>query len=172
MKKIIISIMCALFILPAIAGTPFMKKALDSWLGYNINNMINHWGFPTEEKKIANRHIYVWNRSYTQYVPQQTNSTVNSYIYNANITSKTTGGYYITYSCNTTIEVDSQNNIISWFCDDNGCPQNYYFGKQYVNPANDEWQREKIKKMQEKQKKELEKKKNKKTKKDKNKKEG
>lgn len=149
MKKIV-CLLCLVFLaLPVFAGvTEFMERALNSWVGYNINDMINYWGFPTEEKTIANRHIYIWNRTRTQYIPQRTNSTVTPNVYNTQVSSYTTGGYYVTYTCNKTIEVDANNTITSWSWEGNACPGGYRNGKKLVNPANDEWERERLRRIE------------------------
>lgn len=31
-----------------------------SWLGATLDDAINQWGFPDEERKMANRLIYAW----------------------------------------------------------------------------------------------------------------
>ena len=151
--------MCLAFLaLPVFAGvTEFMERALNSWVGYNINDMINSWGFPAEEKTIANRHIYIWNKSWSQYIPQRTNSTVTPGYFNSTVNSYTTGGYTVTWYCNKTIEVDSKNNITSWSWEGNACPKNYNRGKNIVNPANDEWERERLRRLEEKQQQNLQK---------------
>ena len=146
-KKCLLVLVFMFFVLPVCAGTrEFMEKALNSWVGYNINDVISSWGFPTEEKTIANRHIYTWNRAWSQYVPQQTHTTFNPNYFNPTANSYTTGGYSVNYYCNKTIEVDDKNNVISWSWEGNACPSGYYYGKKLVNPANDDWEREKLRK--------------------------
>lgn len=167
MKKILVLLILCLFALPVFAGvTEFMEKALNSWIGYNINDIINSWGFPTEEKTIANRHIYIWNKAWSQYIPQRVNSTVTPGYYNANVYSYTTGGYNINWYCNKTIEVDDKNNVISWSWEGNACPKNYSNGKNIVNPANDIWEQERLIKIEEKKQKKIQKAKNKQLKKE------
>ena len=164
MKKILKKVLCTFlfFQLLSITGVyagvqEFMEKALNSWVGYHINDMINSWGFPTDEKTIANRHIYIWNKAWSQYIPQRTNSTVTPGFYNATVNSYTTGGYNINWYCNKTIEVDSKNNITSWSWEGNACPKNYSNGKGLVNPSNDEWERERLRRLEEKRLKKLQK---------------
>lgn len=156
MKKYCLIILCLLFSIPAFAGTrSFMEKCLNSWLGYSIDSLINVWGYPNNEKEIAGKHIYIWNKSNTAYIPQSsyTNGNVNtiantygnsiygnSYI---NSTTTTYGGYNVTYYCNRIIEVDEDNKIINWQWEGNNCPGTYIRGKKWVNPKNDEWAQKK-----------------------------
>ena len=119
MKKILKKVLCTFlfFQLLSVTGVyagvqEFMEKALNSWVGYNINDMINSWGFPTDEKTIANRHIYIWNKAWSQYIPQRTNSTVTPGFYNATVNSYTTGGYNINWYCNKTIEIDADSETL------------------------------------------------------------
>lgn len=44
---------------PALANR-LMDSIMASWLGATLDDAINQWGFPDEERKIANRLIYVW----------------------------------------------------------------------------------------------------------------
>ena len=157
-RKLFIVFLFILLSLPVSANTEnFMDKALNSWVGYNINDIINSWGFPVEEKIIANRHIYIWNKAWSQHVPQRTHCNVTPYYYNSSVTTYTTGGYTVNYYCNKTIEVDSKNNIISLYWEGNACPSKYKHGKKLVNPNNDEWEKERLRKLKEKQEKKLKK---------------
>ena len=37
----------------AIGTKDTMKRIMDSWIGENIETVIDHWGYPTQEKTIA-----------------------------------------------------------------------------------------------------------------------
>lgn len=150
-KRTLLVTLVIFFAVPVFAKTAnFMEKALGSWVGYNINDLINIWGFPKEEKTIAHRHIYIWNKSWSQYVPQTMNSTVSPNYFDTTVQTYTSGGYSVKMYCDKTIEVDSKNNIISFTWEGNACPKNYRRGKALVNPMNDEWERERLRKLEEK----------------------
>ena len=165
MKKYFLFVMLIILINinPCYAGTKsFMETALNSWLGYNVNDIINYWGYPTAEKSVAGRKLYVWQTSNSIYIPQNSHSNVSSYGYGyANVNTQTYGGYSINTYCNKTIEVDKNNKIINWEWEGNDCPGTYIRGKKLVNPQNDIWQIKKAAKQREKQ---LEKEKNSKNK--------
>lgn len=136
MKKILYLLLFLVISTPVIfASSSFSEKMMNSWLGYSISNLIDCWGYPTEEKTIANKHIFIWNTNYSVYVPQRTTSNV---VYN-NVYSNSYGGYNVNYYCKRTIEVNKDNTIIAWQQDGNGCIDNYSQGKHLVNPKNDEW---------------------------------
>lgn len=112
------------------------------------------WGYPTGEREIAGKHLYYWNSSKVGYVPQTSNTRGNANMYansygqaygNGTYNSSTTtyGGYSVTYYCNKTLEVNSDNQITNWQWDGNNCLSTYFAGKKLVNPQNDEWAKEK-----------------------------
>lgn len=141
MKKFVYIFLVAMMFTPAVLAdnSSFNEKAMGSWVGYTIDDVIKSWGYPTEEKTIANHHIFIWNKSFTNYVPQSSNSTAYNSFNNTNIHTTTYGGYYVNYSCCRTFEVDENNKIISWQYQGNGCANSYSRGKKLVNPQNDEW---------------------------------
>lgn len=133
----------------------FMEKALNSWIGYEINDVIETWGYPIEEKNIAGRKLYIWQTSKSIYVPQNASSNVTSYGYGyAHVNTNTYGGYTVNAYCNKTLEVDKNNKIIRWEWQGNDCPGTYIRGKKIVNPENDIWA---VKKQEKKKEKELKK---------------
>lgn len=144
-RKIFILILVICFIIcPSFASAKsFMEQALNSWVGYSINNLIDSWGYPSDERTIGNRHLYYFNSSRNQYVPQSSNTYGNVWGNTYNATTTTYGGYTQTLVCNKTIEVDDDNIIISWQWQGNACPGTYLTGKRLVNPKNNEWERKK-----------------------------
>lgn len=140
MKKALYTIIFLSLALVANASDSFMEKALNSWLNYPLDSVINSWGFPDEEKIIANRHIYIWKKAWSQYIPQYTTSD----FYSTTVHSRTSGGYSINYFCQRTLEVNSKNEIIFGEWKGNACPSSYKRGKSLVNPENDEWERQRL----------------------------
>lgn len=105
-----------------------MDKLLDSWVGENINTVIDAWCYPSDTKTFAGRNIYSWNSS-------------NSYV-----SGNQYGIYGGTSTCNIHFEVNKQNTIIKWQWEGNSCPITYFGVKKYVNPQNNYWLNKKEKK--------------------------
>lgn len=73
-----------------------MQRIMSSWVGSDINQVIERWGFPNEEKVINGRKIYIWNNS----------SEISATKWN----------------CTRTLEVDQNNTVKSWEWQGNNCP--------------------------------------------------
>ena len=39
-----------------------MDSIMDSWVGYSIDDVIDQWGYPYKEKKIAGRKLFYWRK--------------------------------------------------------------------------------------------------------------
>ena len=130
MKKLILTILLMTLIPTvsfAIGTKDTMKRIMDSWIGVNLETVIEHWGYPTQEKIIAGKKLYYWiNRSY-----------------------EVSGNQYVVYggesSCNRILEVDKNNNVIKWQWEGNSCPATYFTGKKFVNPNNNPWRKQDVK---------------------------
>jgi hypothetical protein len=154
MKKIIFLFVCLLFFAcPKANAEYFMTEALSTWFDYSVDDIIAVWGYPTEEKNVANKRLLIWTNNKTTYVPKNQ----NSYVYGNTINTYSTGGYYNSYYCNKTIEIDSKNIIIGHQWEGNNCPAFYSTGKYLVNPQNDPWEKARLEKIALKQKKKQEK---------------
>jgi hypothetical protein len=123
----------------------FMDEAMQSWLGYSVEDIIKSWGYPNDERTILDKHLIYWIDSKNEYVPQQVHSTVRPSGYNNNsvVNTYTTGGYNIENSCIKIIEIDKKKKIINYQVQGNNCPNFYFTGKQFVNPNNDKWLKKK-----------------------------
>ena len=60
MKKILLVLFLFAVSNLAVRAESFMQKAIDSWVGYSIDDVIDAWGFPTDEKEIAGRKLIYW----------------------------------------------------------------------------------------------------------------
>ncbi|MBQ7450081.1 hypothetical protein IJS77_01590 [bacterium] len=129
-KKLLIGILLFIFsALPSYAGMQTtMERLMESWVGENIDSVINLWGQPTEEKISAERKFYCWNKN-------QDIIMGGFGIYG--------GAYGGTQTCNKIFEVDENNIIIRWSWSGNACPLTYYEVKKYVNPKNNYWKNKK-----------------------------
>ena len=131
MKKIVIIfcvLMCTTLSANAFGMKSTMNRLMDSWVGENINTVVNQWGYPNDTKDVAGRKLYYWNSS-------------RFYV---------SGNQYGTYggesTCNKIFEVDDENNIIKWQWEGNSCPCTYYGVKKLVNPKNNYWEIKKYEK--------------------------
>ena len=122
MKKFIILLLTIILIQPssfAVGMKNTMGKVMDSWIGENIDTVINSCGYPSSEKEIAGKKLYYWLNS--------------SYV----VTGNQYGVYGGESICNRIIEVDKNNIVVKWQWEGNSCPSTYIFsGKKLVNPNN------------------------------------
>lgn len=103
----------------------FMVKALNSWKGYSIDDVIASWGYPNNEKQIAGRNLVYW--------------TNGQYHISGN-------QYYISGEesyCTKILEIDKNKKVISWQYEGNSCPNFYFTGSSLINPQNNEWEKQK-----------------------------
>ena len=124
MKKILL-IVLALFLVQtstfAVGAKNTMEKIIDSWKGEHIDSVIDKWGYPTSEKKLAERSLYVWDNGKVL------------------IEDLLGIGYVERPSCTRTLEVDSNNIIIKGTWEGVACPITNRAGKKWVNPENNPW---------------------------------
>ena len=148
MKKILISIFILMFAACAHAVIgDFMDKCMASWVGYHIDSVISSWGYPDDEKTVANRHIFIWEQS-----ELVSTSSTQTTVVNKDKKGKTTvdtfsyGGNLEQMYCKRVLEVDSNNIVTKYQWNGNNCPLFYIAGRKWVNPNNDEWQKKKLQK--------------------------
>ncbi len=122
MKKFIVLLLLMFcFSSSCYAAVDFMEKTMDSWVGYSTDAVISSWGYPSEEKVVANRKLLIWDRS----------------SYNTNTS-------YLINFCQRTLEVNKKNIVQSWEYKGNDCPVSYLLNYQWVNPQNDPWKKKKL----------------------------
>jgi hypothetical protein len=111
------ALLLAIFTLTAGCAIQQLEKGMDSLLGQPVNRLIEKIGFPSEEKVVAKRKIYVWQISSTHL---STNTQTSAY--SGMVGTKPVYGTATTYggttampvSCKLTVEVDSDDKIIYW----------------------------------------------------------
>ncbi len=140
-KSYIMCLIITLSINILVYAEEFMSEAMDSWVGYSIDDVIRSLGYPDDEKNIANKHLYYWYNSSSTYVPPNTTSIVTPSLYTTRVSSVTSGGYTVNKYCNKIFEVDKDNRVVSWQYKGNSCPNFYFTGKSLVNPNNDKWEK-------------------------------
>ena len=124
MKKILLVVL-VLFLVQnssfAVGAKSTMENIIGSWKGEHINSVIDKWGYPTYEKKIVERSLYVWDNG------------------NVLVEDLLGIGYVQRPSCTRTFEVDSNNIIIKGSWEGVACPITYKAAKKWVNPRNNPW---------------------------------
>ncbi len=125
MHRLIIVILSALFI-SACATTANYEKVLSSWVGQNVDKLVDSWGYPENSFKAPNGntvYTYSWSSSYTTPTKTTSNYNVSPSRYSNSVkgSSTTTGGQTWNYRCQTFFEVDESNIIIRWRWKGNSC---------------------------------------------------
>ncbi len=138
MKKILI-LLLLIFFMPnnaqAFGPNKTMEAIMSSWVGKNIDSVIDHWGYPTNERRMAGRTLYYWDWSYNMNSPAYTNAQAYTSGNTTSINAMTYGGGTINVSCNRILEVDSDGTVVSWQWSGNNCPYTQMrVYKQWVNP--------------------------------------
>lgn len=138
MRKIFVLVL--IFLLAPINAQAFgikktMAEIMDSWVGAPINSVINHWGYPTNEKTMAGKTLYYWDWEYTVRNPAYTNAQANTYGNTTNINAYTYGGGTRNVYCNRILEVNDSGKVVSWQWSGNNCPYTKVrLYKEWMNP--------------------------------------
>ncbi|MBN4863279.1 MULTISPECIES: lipoprotein [Providencia] len=120
MKKLFATV----FIVAVLSGCQTeakFQRNMDSWMGKNIDSLIDSWGYPSNEMTAPNgNRVYVYSNSGTFVTPTDTtyNTIGNVYgnRYSSTTYATTTGGYPITFSCAVFVEFNRSGTIdgIRW----------------------------------------------------------
>ena len=95
-----------------------MQKVMDSWKGEYIDTVIIEWGYPTDEKNIANKKLYYW--------------TCSSFYVKGNYYNISGGEA----TCTRILEVNKDNKVVGWEWKGNACASTKKQGKKWVNTQN------------------------------------
>jgi hypothetical protein len=116
MKKYIV-IMIA-FLICGCATTEGYKQNLTSWMGANINDVVNSWGYPTKTFKAPNGNtVYLYQSQGTPVYTTTAAPFSNALFGNYKQTTESVAW------CNTFFEVDDSSTIINWRFQGNACKQ-------------------------------------------------
>lgn len=123
MKKFLITFFCFLIIMPAFAGMrTVMTRCMDSWKGYEFDELLNVWGRPTKQEKIDGKYYYYWEESVSQNIGKP-------YL--------VSGG---TSTCTRIVMIEAGDEITECTWSGAACPASYLTVKKWVNPQNDPWE--------------------------------
>lgn len=118
MIKIITLLFVLSFYFAGCATTANYEADLNSWLGIDAEELVNQWGYPSQQIKAPNGNdVYVYEWSATGTLPTYT--TVN--VYGGTIFANTYGGGQLTYWCRTFFEINEDGKIIQWKWEGNNC---------------------------------------------------
>ena len=120
MKKflsVLLVLLCTAISVFAFGVDDTMSKVMDSWKGCHIDQVIDRWGYPTDEKTIAGHKLYIW----------KTERTVTT---DGNSTTKEV------YTAERIIEVDDNNIVIKGRWSGNDLPFTFMgVAKDWLNPT-------------------------------------
>lgn len=109
----------------ASGGFGTMDRVMSSWEGASVDEVIQQWGYPHEERTIAGRTLLVWNRNTQITMPAvaSTTGTVNNIGRQTHVNATTiySGGGTSNWNCTRIFEV-KENRLVRWQWEGNNCP--------------------------------------------------
>ena len=112
--KFFLVLITSTVVLVGCATTEKYGQILDSWMGSNIEELMNSWGYPGGSFDSPNGNkVYVYSNT-GSYTTPVTTSTVDGIV-------TTHGGYTLNFSCTTYIETDAFGTIVTWSWKGNNC---------------------------------------------------
>ncbi len=122
MKGKISTLIVLLVFLAGCATTGKYEEILNSWVGADVNQLVNSWGYPDGSFEAPNGNkVYVYGSSGSYRMPTQTNTTYNVIGNTVYGNSVTTGGQTLNFWCKTYFEVNESNRIVTWRWEGNNC---------------------------------------------------
>ena len=140
MKKLL----CTLLVVLSVQAATFafgiestMTTIMNSWEGCHIDQVINRWGYPTEERNVAGHKLYVWKTERVVTTPQETTTKPHTDKKGRTYyTSSTYGGETEVYTSERILEVNDQGIVIRGQYSGNDLPFTFMGkGKEWLNPT-------------------------------------
>ncbi len=136
LKNISLSL-CSILLVASCANFIETNQSMGSWLGEDINTVIQNWGYPDEEKTIAGKKLIVWNSERViqdvDYIPSY-GSRFNGNGANRKVRYNRIYTNY-TGKCSRILEIDKNNKIIGWDIKGDDCA--YLDGISMANPKSE-----------------------------------
>lgn len=107
-------------------GDGLMDDIMASWQGAETSEVITQWGYPDEQREVAGRKLYVWNRDVQMSMPATGTTTGtanvigNSVFYSG--TTNIYGGGVTNWSCQRILEVNEAERVVGGQWRGNNCP--------------------------------------------------
>ena len=95
---------------------------MSSWVGSNIGEVVEQWGYPSGERKFQDKTLYIWDETKTLASPSVTNITANTYGSTTYAQAVTSGGGTSRWNCQRILIVNPQEVVTSWQWKGNNCP--------------------------------------------------
>jgi len=123
MKKSLYTVfLLTTLLLVGCATTAKYEASLNSWMGHDVNELVNSWGYPVNSFKAPNGNtVYVYDSSGSYTMPINTNTTHNIIGNSIYSHSTTTGGQTLNFWCRTFFEINESNEIVLWRWEGNNC---------------------------------------------------
>lgn len=126
MKKLILVLLIGSSL--GCATTGRYKQTLTTWVGRDMQEFINSWGYPTKQLTVPNGNtVYIYEYSQNVHFPQfnvvgsQNATVVGNHVISSGSENTVAGGISGTRWCFTYIEVNKSNNIVNWNWKGNDC---------------------------------------------------
>ena len=111
-----------LIIIIGCATTAKYEEVLASWLGSDIQELVDSWGYPENSFDAPNGNkVYVYKERRSIYLPGETtvtNQVVGDSVYS---TANTSAGISINRHCSTYFEINTSGEIVKWSYKGNEC---------------------------------------------------
>lgn len=107
-------------------GHGLMDEMMGSWVGSDIDEVIQRWGYPDGEKVIAGKTLLVWSDDQQLFLPSTSTTIGNASLVGNQVFSdvQTTsyGGGVTNWNCTRIVEVDQRNIVVGASWKGNNCP--------------------------------------------------
>ena len=122
MKMIGVAILM-LLLASCVSTKDTMEEIMSSWVGEDIDSVINRWGYPDETQEFNDREIYIWRLRKSVNLAERSTTTGSVDAYgNYQEQTKTTGGGAWHGVCVRKLEVNDDGTIVRWEWEGNNCP--------------------------------------------------
>lgn len=112
-----------LFLASCVSTKNTMEGIMSSWVGEDIDDVIDQWGYPDETRGFNDREIYIWRLRKSVKLTEKSSTTGSVDAFgNYSEETRTTGGGTWHGVCVRKLEVDDDGTIVRWEWEGNNCP--------------------------------------------------
>lgn len=108
------AVVCAVTgaLLAGCGSTEAMDHAMATWKGAPLEEVVDRWGYPDEDKVVAGHRLIVWHRESTRYRP--TTEFTTGYVRGAPVPVTVRYWERVRSSCSRMVEIDRAERVIGW----------------------------------------------------------
>jgi hypothetical protein len=126
MKTIGLLLLLASVFLVSCATQAKYQAALNTWIGHDVNELVDKWGYPAGSLKAPSGNtVYVYQRGESIPMPTTYQTTASVYgnrnFATGNATTIAYGGGTLDFWCRTYFETNSSHKIIKWRYEGDDC---------------------------------------------------